>query len=66
MSAQEGMTQERHGFAGADVQDGYGGDDRGVVPSLGSPWVAQKQPGFFKSPPAHPKRGGDSRNKMRR
>ncbi len=33
------MRQKRQGFAGEDVQEGYGGDDRVVVPSQESPWV---------------------------
>ena len=28
----EGTAQERHGFAGGNVRDGYDGDDRGVRP----------------------------------
>jgi hypothetical protein len=46
------MTREKHGLATEDVQEEYGGDDRGVVPSQGSPWVVLKQ-GL--DPSTHPK-----------
>ena len=39
----EGRRQERRGFAGGDVVEGYGGDDRGVRPSQGRPRDTQKQ-----------------------
>ncbi len=39
---------------GVCVKEGYGGDDRGVGPSVVSTWIAQKQ-GL--DPPTHPKRG---------
>jgi hypothetical protein len=48
------MKRENYGLATGDVQEGYGGDDRGVVPSQGSPWVALKQ-GL--DPSTHPKIG---------
>ncbi len=48
------MTREKHGLATGDAQEGYGGDDRGVVPSQDSPCVAQKQ-GL--DPQTHPKIG---------
>ena len=39
----EGRRQERRDFAGGDVIEGYGGDDRGVGPSHGRPRDTQKQ-----------------------
>ena len=36
MIEEEGARQERHGFAGGNVIEGYGEDDRGVGPSQGN------------------------------
>ena len=44
---------ETHGFGGGNVREGCLGDDRGVIPSEGSPWSALKQ-GL--DPPTHPKK----------
>ena len=43
MIEEEGARQERHGFTGGDVIEGYEEDDRGVVPSQGRPRDTQKQ-----------------------
>jgi len=48
----EGTKRGKHGLATGDVQEWYGGDDRGVIPSDGTPWSAKKQ---ALNPPTHPK-----------
>jgi hypothetical protein len=50
----QGTKRDKHGLATGDVQEGYGRDHRGVIPSEGRPWSALKQ---ALDPPTHPKKG---------